>query len=141
MFEFPDKDKIDSWNGKIHTLAGIVINGKGIITNFILSNGERSKIGVNSEKDLITTFDHFIPKYAINKIRSVIIYHDSCIHGFAFFDKDGAYLWKIGNNSWSWRTVLLAENEVIVGFKARTLRDELSYFQLKIATRWNKTKD
>ncbi len=65
-----------------------------------------------------------IPDNAINRIRSVIIYHDDyCIGGFSFFDKDGALLWKIGlTESWLKKekeTVDIAENERIVGVVAK----------------------
>ncbi len=94
-------------------------NGTGCHFNFILSNGTRS-----TQRDARnpTYFTHFIPKDALNKIRTVTIHHYSdCIQGFEFFDKDGALLWKIGC-SWCGNdkeTVVLAENEVIVGVVAK----------------------
>ncbi len=63
-----------------------------------------------------------IPKDALKRIRSVTIYHrDSFIEGFTFFDKDGALLWEIGwiDPDDDMETVLLAENEVIVGVVAK----------------------
>ncbi len=63
-----------------------------------------------------------IPADAQNKIRRVTIYHDYRIRGFKFFDKDGALLWKIGVTTdpiCDLETVLLAENEVIVGVVAK----------------------
>ncbi len=62
-----------------------------------------------------------MPADAHNKIRSVIIhYHYSCIVGFSFFDKDGALLWRILEKTWSrLKTVVLEENEVIVGVVAK----------------------
>jgi hypothetical protein len=40
-----------------------------------------------------------IPAGALNKIRSVkIVHYNDNIWGFLFFDKDGALLWKIGDN-------------------------------------------
>ena len=66
-----------------------------------------------------------IPKDVINKIRSVTIHYDDYTHtiiGFSFFDKDGALLWKIGITTGNWlndETVALAENEVIIGVKAK----------------------
>ncbi len=66
-----------------------------------------------------------MPADALNKIRSVNIhYNDHTIRGFSFFDKDGALLWEIGN-TYSWpgkETVVLAENEVIIGVKAKLHR-------------------
>ena len=65
-----------------------------------------------------------IPKDALKKIRSVgiHIHYHSHIGGFSFFDKDGALLWKIGVTTDQYdkvETVLLAENEVIVGVVAK----------------------
>ena len=61
------------------------------------------------------------PKDALNKIRSVDIHHVESIVGFSFFDKDGALLWKIGDTTpgYEKETVLLEENEVIVGVVAK----------------------
>jgi hypothetical protein len=120
MFEFQDQDKIDSLNGKIHTLAGFAVDKYGVPKNFILSNGERSKIGENSEQDLITDYYHMIPADALHKIRSVTIYYFGSICGFSFFDKDGALLWKIGFTllEYDKETVMLEENEAIVGVNA-----------------------
>ncbi len=65
-----------------------------------------------------------IPSDAIHKIRSVKIYHNTySIGGFSFFDKNGAQLWKIGKteSGLSKETVMLKENEVIVGVVAKLL--------------------
>jgi hypothetical protein len=47
----------------------------------------------------------------------------NCIRGFYFFDKDGALLWEIGETAWTSslkkETVMLKENEVIVGVVAK----------------------
>jgi len=67
-----------------------------------------------------------IPADALNKIKSVTIHHIYVhITGFSFFDKDGALLWKIGS-TWPLlrvETVLIADNEVIVGVKAKLIVD------------------
>ena len=62
-----------------------------------------------------------MPADAHNKIRSVTIYYRDCIDGFSFFDKDGALLCKIGNIDIEMdvETVMLEENEVIVGLIAK----------------------
>ena len=63
-----------------------------------------------------------IPADALNKIRSVTIHYDNhCIRGFSFFDKDGALLWEIGfiDSDLDWETVVLEENEVVVGVVAK----------------------
>ncbi len=85
--------------------------------NFILSNGDRSQ-----QRDLGETYyDHILPAGSHNRIRSVNIYYIDQIAGFSFHDKEGALLWKIGNN-WSRfekETVDIAENEVIFGVVAK----------------------
>jgi hypothetical protein len=64
-----------------------------------------------------------LPSDALNNMRSVTIHYwpNSSIDGFSFFDKDGALLWKIGvtDPDYIVETVLLAENEVIVGVFAK----------------------
>ena len=54
--------------------------------------------------------------------------------GFSFFDKDGALLWEIGG-TWSGyekETVVLEENEVIVGVVAKLWGDyQSSYTDLQ----------
>jgi hypothetical protein len=67
-------------------------------------------------------------KNALNKIRSVTIHYDDYrIRGFSFFDKDGARLLKkgfIGRRT----EVLLEENEVIIGVKAKLYPGHQSFF-------------
>ncbi len=73
-----------------------------------------------------------IPKKALKKIRSVIIHHYiDYIRGFCFFDKDGALLWEIGwTADWGFykETVVLAENERIVGVVAKLYSGYLSIY-------------
>ncbi len=71
-----------------------------------------------------------IPKKALKKIRSVTIHYFNCIGGFSFFDKDGALLWKIGCTlpGLIKGTVVLAENEVIVGVVAKLYEDWQSVY-------------
>ena len=66
-----------------------------------------------------------MPEKVPKKIRSVNIHYRSTIHGFWFFDKDGALLWKIGwIESWfDHKIVMLEENEVIVGVVAKLYPD------------------
>ncbi len=86
--------------------------------NFILSNGTRS---TEFHENQPTEYDHIIPEDALLKIRSVTIsYNTETISGFSFFDKDGALLWEIGwIDTEEKDTVVLAENEVIVGVVAK----------------------
>jgi hypothetical protein len=71
-----------------------------------------------------------IPADALKKIRSVTIHYLSYIHGFCFFDKDGAWIWEIGDTRSVLKkeTVLLEENEVIVGVVAKLLSDYQSAY-------------
>ncbi len=73
-----------------------------------------------------------IPADALNKISRVTIhyYTSEYICGFSFFDKDGALLYKIGK-TWSdlkKETVVLAENEVIVGVVAKLYQGDQSAY-------------
>ncbi len=145
VFEFPSAamvKKMLSKNGALHTLAGFENNyedGKDCNFNFVLSNGTRS---TQFDKDYPTKYSFMIPKDALNKIRSVTIQHYfSRICGFHFFDKDGALLWKIGDTDPDFfkETVLLAENEVIVGVVAKLYHGCQSFytdFQFQIAFEW-----
>ncbi len=79
-----------------------------------------------------------IPADALNKMRSVTIHYLSYIVGFCFFDKDGALLWEIGStlSYWSKETVVLEENEVILGVVAKlypNAQSAYTYFQFQIA--------
>ena len=82
-----------------------------------------------------------IPADALHKIRRVTIDHNTVwIYGFSFFDKDGALLWKIGEtySDMKKETVVLAENEVIVGVVAKLFsrwQSLYSDFQFQIATK------
>lgn len=65
-----------------------------------------------------------VPECVLEKIRKITIHHFSnlnCVGGFSFFDKDWVLLWKIGfTESYEIQeTVEIAENEVIVGVKAK----------------------
>jgi hypothetical protein len=90
--------------------------------NFILSNGDRSK---QIDEKYPTEYTFMMPADAHNKIRSVTIYYrpKESIGGFSFFDKDGALLWKHGftyvGSGFSKETVEIAENERIIGVKAK----------------------
>ncbi len=103
-------------------------DGYGVRFNWILSNGDRS-----TQRDKGKTYsDYMIPADALNKIRRVAIHYlpNECIRGFSFFDKDGALLWEHGwIQSWlKQETVEIAENEKIIGVKAKLLTDDLSIY-------------
>ena len=129
LFQFPDEITILNEclkTGTINQLVGFENcseDGLGEIFNFILSNGTRSA----QRDEGYTYYDHMMPADAHNKIRSVTIYHDEKgINGFKFFDKDGALLWDVGYTTWSEKikeTVVLGENEVIVGVSAKLFGD------------------
>ena len=111
--------------------------------NFILSNGTRS---TQRDEGYPTKYTHMIPADTLNTVRSVTIHMFdlfSNINGFSFFDKDGALLWKIGDTTYSsinmYETVVLKENEVIVGVVAKLQQPyQSSYtdFQFQIALEW-----
>ncbi len=72
-------------------------------------------------------------------VRSVQIYYGEWIYAFRFFDKEELPIWKIGmidsTNDWV-ETVVLAENEVIVGVVATLYpgyQSAYTNFQFQIA--------
>jgi hypothetical protein len=77
------------------------------------------------------------------RIRSISIHYYSnySIMGFAFFDKEGALLWDIGDTTWlglKVETVLVAETEVIIGVVAKLVPGSQSLysdFQFQVAVR------
>ncbi len=126
LFQFQtETDILQEWYNSraINQLVGFENDhkdGTGNLFNFILSNGTRS---TQRDKNHPTKYTHMIPAETLHKIRSVTIHYyiNECIGGFSFFDKDGTLLWKIG---WTWpslnlETVLLDENEMIIGVQAK----------------------
>ncbi len=86
-----------------------------------------------------------MPDGAVKVIRSVNIYDngEDRVYGFHFFDKDRKLMWEFGKAVGRIQTVLIAENEMIVGVRARYREHlELNFtsFQFVIATRWRKRK-
>ncbi len=142
--EFPTENEILQQWFKSRTIIQLIgfentqNDGKCGKFNFNLSNGARSEQILDSDEDSdvysdedYPYFDHMIPKKALKKIRSVRIYHGhDGIYGFIFFDKYGARLWRIGNidPDCEYETVVLAENEVIVGVLAKLLRNWRSIY-------------
>ncbi len=142
---FPSAATIRAWRGVLHTLIGFENDyedgGDGYFFNFILSNGTRS---TQRDDRWPTDYTLMIPKGALKKIRRVTIHYwaNDYIDGVSFFDKDGALLWKIGYTGVSYQketeTVVLAENEVIVGVVAKLRSGYQSVytdFQFQIATK------
>ncbi len=144
-FVFPSVAMMRKWRGVLHTLVGFENNynhcesGMGDVFNFILSNGTRSAQRDGDRE----YYEHFIPKKALKKIRSVNIhYFNRSIVGFSFFDKDGWPLFRIGTTTtragYRKSIVLLKENEVIVGVVAKLCGVRLSRYsdiQFQIASR------
>ncbi len=131
---------IEQWRGVIIFISGFennTYNGESYAFNFILSNGERS---TQIDRSFPTKYTHMMPQELPSRIRRVTIHYRGFIRGFSFFDKDGVIIWKHGD-TWpdlSVETVMLAENEVIMGVKAK-LYDECQSiytdFQFQIAAR------
>ncbi len=130
---------IEQWRGLLHFLAGVENNyedGTDDMFNFLLCNGERSQ-----QRDVGRTYyDHMMPERSHTKIRAVSIHYYNFIRGFSFFDNEGKLLLKIGYTE-PWfcdvKTVLIAENEVIVGVVAKLYLGFQSVyrdFQFQIAT-------
>ncbi len=95
--------------------------------NFILSNGAQS---TQRDENYPTDHTFMMPTDALKQIRSVTIHYlpNVNILGFSFFDKDGArLLWKHGHTEDYFyikkKTVVLKENEVIVGVVAKLRKD------------------
>ncbi len=140
VFVFPSRAMIEQQRGVLHHLAGVENSNKkgtGEAFNWILSNGERS---TQREEEYPTNYTHMLPEGSHKMIRSVRIHYTWCIYGFSFLDKEGALLWVIGNTH-SWfevKTVLIADNEVIVGVVAKltsVYQSVYTHFQFQIASR------
>ena len=108
------------------------------ISNFILSNGDAFHGDRDSDSEFSYTTE-VIQADVLNAIRAVHIhYYWDCICGFSFFDKDGELLAEIGDTRpmWDEETVILAENEVIVGVKTCPRGDTFCNFQFQIVAQW-----
>ncbi len=129
VFVFPTQAMIDEMRGELHHLVGFENNkqcGQGGCFNFILSNGRRSQ-----QKG--TYYTHMLPHDS--RIRSVDIFHSKClIVGFQFFDLQLRLIFEIGNTNSGFETVVLADNEVIIGVVARLCEQAIyTDFQFQIA--------
>ncbi len=117
---FPSQDVVNEMlaTGVLNPLTGFETcqsGGQGTFFNFIASNGQRTQ-----QRDRGRTyFTHMLPANKI--IRSVEIYHGEWIYAFRFFDKAKLPIFKIGmidSTNDDVATVILADNEVIVGVLA-----------------------
>ncbi len=67
--------------------------------------------------EVFKKYDYYLPHS--NKITAVTIYHGYIILGFRFHLSDGSN-WDIGMIAAHYETVDISDNEVIVGFKAKS---------------------
>ena len=93
----------------------------GSLFNMILQDGTRSDNPFMTRNGcVIKRHDYFLPQN--KRITAVTIYYGTCILGFRFHLSDG-FEWDIGDvGAWT-VTVDIADNEVIVGFKAKSHPD------------------
>ena len=103
--------------------------------NFIFSNGAKTE-----QNDGRPFFTHMLPEGADKMIKSVnVLYHVNHIVGFQFFAKDQQLIKFLGIPGYPMRTVMLSDNEVIIGVVVKLVpgsQSQYSDFQFQIATRW-----
>ncbi len=75
---------------------------------------------IYNDGDVCQRYDYLLPSN--NKITKVTIYYGYIIGGFRFHLSDGSD-WCIGVVGYGGQTVDIADNEVIVGFKAKSHPD------------------
>ncbi len=87
--------------------------------NMILQDDTRSDTPFTYYGKVLDRYDYYLPQN--KRITAVTIYYRDCIRGFRFHLSDGSN-WDIGIvESWLQTvTVDIADNEVIVGFKAKS---------------------
>ena len=86
--------------------------------NMILQDGTRSDNAFTDyHGNVQKRYDYFLPQN--KRITAVTIYYDYIICGFRFHLSDGSN-WDIGWIGGENETVDIADNEVIVGFKAKS---------------------
>ncbi len=93
----------------------------GTMFNMILRDGTRSDNPFTWKGNVRQRYDYFLPQN--KRITKITIYYNFCIFGFRFHLSDGSN-WDIGDvGGYNKETVTvdIADNEVIVGFKARSL--------------------
>ncbi len=89
--------------------------------NMILRDGTRSDNSFTWNGEVSQKYDYFLPKN--KRITKVTIYYIDIIQCFRFHLSDGSN-WDIGDDVGGMtKTVDIADNEVIVGFKAKSHPD------------------
>ncbi len=93
--------------------------GVGKMFNMILQDDTRSDNAFTYYGEVDQRYDYFLPQNKM--ITAVTIYYDLVIRGFRFHLSDGSN-WDIGRlrDRFDTVTVNIADNEVIVGFKAKS---------------------
>ncbi len=88
--------------------------------NMILQDGTRSDNAFTWFGNVCDRYDYFLPQN--KRITKVTIYYNNYIYGFRFHLSDGS-IWDIGWIAYGNMTVTvdIADNEVIVGFKAKSV--------------------
>ena len=96
--------------------------------NMICKNGTRTNKPFKwSNGKVCDRYCYFLPLN--KKIIKVTIYSHAMIDGFRFHFSDGSN-WEIGwiDDRWNTETVVIAEDEVIVGFKAKSYPDRPAFY-------------
>jgi hypothetical protein len=119
-----EKTFLDNQPSPYNKIAGWEHSGHkqtewGHMFNMILQDGTRSDNPMtNWNGEVLDSYDYFLPQN--KKITAVTIcYSDYYIYGFRFHLSDGSE-WDIGYVEGDTVTVNIADNEVIVGFKAKS---------------------
>ncbi len=92
--------------------------------NMILQDGTRSDNSFTvSDGYVFNRYDYFLPEN--KRITAVTVYYRGFICGFRFHLSDGSnwYIGEFGYRMNDYETVEIADNEVIVGFKAKSHPD------------------
>ena len=101
-------------NGEKQTNAG------GMMFNMILQDGTKSDNAFIQFGIVRQRYEYFLPQN--NRVTAVTIYYNHWINGFRFHLSDGSN-WDIGMFGGLTQTVKISDNEVIVGFKAKSKSD------------------
>ncbi len=130
VFEYPNEAQTKEYaaSGGIPFVSGFENNcdsGTGARFNWILSNEQRSQ-----QKDQGQTYyPHLLPEGAA--VSSIDIYYYTTnprVRGFEFFDKKHTLIMKIGSIAGPKQTVVLADNEVIIGVIAKLVSGNQSLY-------------